>query len=356
MPQKTQYSFLNDSTYSATWKAVGLVILCIRFVQGWIFWAGGSRRLIYAPQKMDPHATVWMANKLQSSMPGALFGMGHVVSFLLQHFYFLYLGLVLVSLAELLSGLGLIFGFFTRLAGFITALISILMMVLFGWQGSTCVDEWTMAVSGVGIGLTLALAGGGIFSVDHWLLSRYPHLTRKKWFIVLASGPVSFHRLRILSSFFLLFTIIFTVGTYNYYRGAVFTPYHSGSVDPAQHHVALSDGTLQTNGTVIFTAYIDSGTPALPTNIIRVELQDMNGKIIEEWEGKQLRAIATQNIKNIYRYNQFYTGPYGLVAPVGSKAVITLIPTQPNLRLSSGNYLLQVFTINGHRWTLSLKL
>src|SRR3990167_11410807 len=113
------------------WRIAGLAVLPARFVQGWIFWGGGSRRFIYDPSKLDPHAHEWMANKFQSAMPGAILGFNHVISFILLHFDLLYASVIIFSLIELLSGLGLIFGCFSRLAGFTTMLISIVLMLAF---------------------------------------------------------------------------------------------------------------------------------------------------------------------------------------------------------------------------------
>jgi hypothetical protein len=93
------------------WQIIGWLSLSLRFVQGWIFWGGGSRRFIYDPQKLNPSAPEWMANKLQSAMPGALFDLTPVISFLLHHFVFLYIAIIAFSLLELLSGVGLIFDF-----------------------------------------------------------------------------------------------------------------------------------------------------------------------------------------------------------------------------------------------------
>lgn len=80
------------------WKIAGLAILPIRFVQGWIFWGGGSRRFIYDPSKLDPHAHQWMANKLQSAMPGAIMGVDRIISFPLLHFDLLYASILIFSL------------------------------------------------------------------------------------------------------------------------------------------------------------------------------------------------------------------------------------------------------------------
>ena len=37
-------------------RLAALGLLSIRFIQGFIYWGGGSRRFIYAPAKLDPHA------------------------------------------------------------------------------------------------------------------------------------------------------------------------------------------------------------------------------------------------------------------------------------------------------------
>jgi thiosulfate dehydrogenase (quinone) len=37
-------------------RIAALALLSIRFIQGFIYWGGGSRRFIYAPAKLDPNA------------------------------------------------------------------------------------------------------------------------------------------------------------------------------------------------------------------------------------------------------------------------------------------------------------
>ena len=108
-------------------------------------WRGGSRRFIYAPAKLDPNAADWMANKFQSAMPGALLGTDHIIAFLLHHFYLLYASLILFSAVELFTGLCLMAGFLTRAAALVSIGLSVVLMLMFGWQGATCIDEWTMA-------------------------------------------------------------------------------------------------------------------------------------------------------------------------------------------------------------------
>src|ERR1700692_762284 len=69
-----------------TWRISAISLMSVRVIQGFIYWGGGSRRFIYGPSKLNPHAAHWMANKFQTAMPGALLGMDHVISFMLNHF------------------------------------------------------------------------------------------------------------------------------------------------------------------------------------------------------------------------------------------------------------------------------
>ncbi|MCL9684883.1 TQO small subunit DoxD [Legionella maioricensis] len=348
----------NHKTHSSdllNWQILGWGILCIRFVQGWIFWGGGSRRFIYDPQKLDPYAPQWMANKLQSTMPGMLFDVGHLVSFLLQHFILLYIAIIVFSAVELLSGLGLIFGFFTRAAAMVTVLISVVLMILFGWQGATCLDEWTMAVSNLSMGLTLFLTGGSVYSLDSWMTQRYPGLLHKRWFLLLGSGPWTLRTIQRAALGCFIFTVLFTVGTYDYYRGSVFSPYHAGPVNPDVFHLSLSDGQLDAKGSVRFKMYVDGGPSVVPIYIMRIELLDTAQNIVESWAASQLRTLPQTAIHNVYAYNQVKVGMYGLVAPESAKAEIYL-PVSAENKLLSGSYQLQIYTVDGHRWDLALRL
>src|SRR5580698_9272886 len=164
------------------WRIAAIALLSIRIIQGFIYWGGGSRRFIYAPSKLDPSAPTWMANKFQTAMPGALFGTDHLISFLLTHFYLLYASVILFSAAELIVGAMLMTGLLTRVAALISMGFSVLLMAMFGWQGATCIDEWTMAACNLAMGASLLLAGSGSYSLDNVLLHRDPALGGKRWF------------------------------------------------------------------------------------------------------------------------------------------------------------------------------
>ena len=136
------------------WRVAAIALLSVRFIQGFIYWGGGSRRFIYDPEKLNPDAHTWMANKFQTAMPGALLGTDHLISFMLQHFYLLYAGVILFSAAELVVGAMLMAGALTRFAALVSMGLSVLLMLMFGWQGATCIDEWTMAACILAMGAT----------------------------------------------------------------------------------------------------------------------------------------------------------------------------------------------------------
>src|ERR1700688_1781464 len=237
------------------WRTAALAMLSTRIIQGFIYWGGGSRRFIYAPSKLDPNAPTWMANKFQTAMPGALFGTDHLISFMLHHFWLLYTGVILFSAAELIVGAMLMAGALTRVAALVSMGFSVLLMAMFGWQGATCIDEWTMAACNLAMGATLLLAGSGACSLDNVLVRRNPTLAATAWFRW-ASGsmplPQTDGGFRKLALAVLAFVVIFDVGTYNYYRGSVLTPFHGGPVSPTKHHLTLSQAELLPDGSVRF--------------------------------------------------------------------------------------------------------
>lgn len=333
------------------WRTAAIALLSVRFVQGWIYWGGGSRRFIYAPSKLDPTATTWMAHKFQSAMPGAVLGTGQMISFLLHHFWLLYPSVILFSAAELLAGLFLMAGLFTRASAVVSAGFAFVLMLMFGWQGATCIDEWTMAAANVAMGATLFLAGSGAYSLDNVLLRRKPHLARHGWFRWCAGSlplPLGEQGFKLLAFAILACVVAFDVGTYQYYRGSVVTAFHGGPVSPTKHHIALDRGVLSRNGAVTAHAYIDGGTPEAPTYIVAITLRDASGQVIETWNAAALSAIPRDAIRNDYAYRQIKRGSFGLVAPTAAMATIALPPALTTLTLSPGSYELS-FTTAGNR-------
>jgi thiosulfate dehydrogenase (quinone) len=320
----------------SSWELVAYAMLTVRFVQGFIYWGGGSRRFIYAPQKLDPHATSWMANKFQGSMPGAILGTGHIVDFLLHHFDLLYAGVIIFSAIELVFGLFLIFGFLTRLSALATIGLSTVLMLLFGWQGATCIDEWTMAACNFGMGIALLVAGSSAFSLDAVITKRHPTLATKPWFYWIASGPLPIKVFRPLAMILLAITAAFVMLTYNYYRGSILTPFHGDPTSSSIHHFSVSNATVSTDGSISFTLYLDGGTESDPAHVVGVRVLDSANKPEAVWGPDTLSKLPQSAIANEYAYNKFKPALLGLAAGMGARARITL-PAVPGETIEPGS-------------------
>jgi uncharacterized membrane protein YphA (DoxX/SURF4 family) len=338
-----------------SWRVAALALLPTRVIQGFIYWGGGSRRFIYAPSKLNPDAPTWMANKFQTAMPGALFGTDHVISFMLQHFYLLYAGVILFSGAELLVGAMLMAGFLTRCAALVSMGFSVLLMAMFGWQGATCIDEWTMAASNLAMGATLFLGGSGAYSLDNVMLHRKPALSTRSWFrwtsgsLPLPQTDVGF---RNLAFGVLSFVLVFNIATYSYYRGSVLTPFHSGPVSPTQHHLSLSAARLLPDGSVRFHVYLDAGTPEAPVHVTAADLLADDKQPIAHWDAGALSALPKTAFANDYAYNRFAPGPFGIRAPMGAAATVTLTP--PRAGSTAGAQFLRLTDVDGQSFSIAL--
>ena len=322
----------SQAAESTRWQQAAMALLVIRCMQGFVFWGGGSRRFIYDPEKLDPGAHTWMAMKFQSAMPGALLGTDRLIAFMLEHFWLLYPALIVFSAAELVAGMALLAGLFTRLAAAASMGFAVALMLMFGWQGGTCLDEWTMASCNLAMGAALLLAGGGAWSVDGALLKRNPGWANRPWFRWLGGVlplPLSEQRFRNFALVVIASTMAFNLGTYSYYRGSVVTPFHSGRVSPTTHHFTLRDAELLPDGAVRFEIYLDGGTADIPAHIMKAEIVAADGRVLSSWDSPALSRVPSEFIRNRFAYNRFVTGPYGLVAGMGAQAVITLPPAAP---------------------------
>ena len=341
---------------SDDWRSAAIAMLSVRVIQGFIYWGGGSRRFIYAPSKLDPAQPSWMANKLQAAMPGALFGSDQIVAFLLHHFWLLYGAIVIFSAAELIVGLALMIGLMTRLAALLSVGISIALMLLFGWQGGTCIDEWTMAACNVAMGASLMLAGSAAYSLDNAWLRRNPGLAERMWFRWGGGSlklPLTDAGFRKLALAVLALVLVFDLGFYNYYRGSVLTPYHKGPVGAGAHHFTLSDATLLSDGRVRFAVDLDGGTPAVPAHIMQVEVVGRDGGALATWDWRALSALAPAAIANAFAYNRFKPAPFGLEAGVGAKAVV-MLPPPANAKATRAGVEVRITDVDGKTFACNL--
>ena len=303
-------------------------LLSIRVIQGFIYWGGGSRRFIYAPSKLDPDAPTWMANKFQTAMPGALFGTDHLISFMLHHFWLLYAGVILFSAAELIVGAMLMAGALTRLAALVSMGFSVLLMAMFGWQGATCIDEWTMAACNLAMGATLLLAGSGAGSIDNVLLRRNPALAENTWFRWMAGSlplPLKDNRLpqpgarrarlraglrcrdlQLLSRL-----------------GAHAVPRRTGQPDQASSDAQRREtaaGRRRPLPRLSRCRHAGGARCMLSQPICWTPTSSRS----RTGTPPRCRHCQRRHFANDYAYNKFAPGPFGIRAPMGAAATVTL--------------------------------
>lgn len=338
---------------------LGMAALAIRLVQGFILWGGASRRLFYkwgivngasVPIKMDPSSPGYVANKLLHAAPGS--PLEPAIHWIAAHSLLLYVLVWVWTLAELFIGVGLIFGLLTRLWAFGSLLINISLMLIFGWMGSTCVDEWTMAAAGFAMGATLMVSGGGTWSLDHYLLQRWPQLGNNRWMRMISSGELpelaSKKGLRWVGVLGLI-SLAFTMGFYQYYRGAVISPL-GWRVNFNKRDLKLTHVTVDPNGRVQFHTYANQGPDTDWTFIVGARLVDTQGRVVELWKGSQLSKLPKSDLVNQFSQSwaaQVKTGPYGLRIKTGAIADVTLPATTLASDLKPGQYALQLQSVSG---------
>lgn len=168
---------------------------------GFVFLMGGWRRFINDPTNHDITSPGSLANKLVEAAPGS--PIEWVIHWVLNHPFITEWSIYLMSTAEVLVGVALILGLFTRVAATGSALLNVALMLIFGWMGYECLDEWTMAALGFAISVSVMIYGAGLYSLDS--------LLKRDDFVQLFTRNVSIA--------LTLASVIFTVGFYNYYFG-----------------------------------------------------------------------------------------------------------------------------------------
>jgi thiosulfate dehydrogenase (quinone) len=348
------------SPLAASLSLAALVLLGTRFVQGFIFWGGASRRLIYDYHdvagvdhavKLDFDVPGYVAAKLTHALPGALW-IQAPIEWTLSHHDLIVTSVWLWTLAELAVGLGLMFGLATRLAAFTSIWLNVSLMLIFGWMGSTCLDEWTMAVSGVAMSSAVFLAGSGAYSLDKLIFPPTQVGERRPWTPWIFSGPLPEKSLRKLALWLGVGCVAFTVISYHVLFGAVISPLHSRT-NFHRHHIALTAPSIASDGGVTFDAYVDAGPDTGAAYIIAARLLDGSGQTLAQWDGAALAALPDAAIRNGYPYawaSRFKTESLGFSGQTGARATITLPSPGPLPPTESKARILLLEAIDGAAW------
>src|ERR1700680_1039640 len=116
--------------------------------------------------------------------------------------------------------------------------------------------------------------------------------------------PLKDNAFRNLALAVLCFVLVFDIGTYNYYRGSVVTPFHGGPVSPTKHHLTLSQAELLPDGGVRFHVYLDAGTPEAPAHVVAAALLNSEKHPVADWNAAQLSKLPQTDFANDYDYNK----------------------------------------------------
>jgi thiosulfate dehydrogenase [quinone] large subunit len=335
-----------------------LILLGTRFVQGFIFWGGATRRLVYDfhdvagvdhAVKLDFGLPGFVAAKLTHALPGALWVQAPI-EWTLRHPDLIVASVWMWTLAELAAGLGLMLGLATRASALGSIWLNVVLMVIFGWMGSTCLDEWTMAVSGVAMSSAVFLAGGGAYSLDARYLSGF---TRDRaWAPWVLSGELPAELLRKLALWLGIACAAFTVLTYQILFGAVVSPLHS-RVNFHRHDIAISGLSTGADGSTTFDAYVDAGPDTGAAYIIGAKLLDGSGETLAQWDGPALAKLPADAISNAYPYawaSKFKTEQIGFGGQTGARARIALPAPAASRSTDSKGRVLLLEAIDGTVW------
>ena len=248
-------------------------------------------------------------------------------------------------------------GLATRASAVASFGLNVTLMLIFGWMGSTCLDEWTMAVSGVAMSSAVFLAGGGAWSLDE----RY--ITPTGLGAARAVAQLDLQRsaaedvLPKLALWLGGVCIAFTLLTYHVLFGAIVTPLHS-RVNFHKHDIALTHAQLAPDGGVTFDAYVDAGPDTGAAYIVAAKLIDAAGAVVAQWDGAALAKLPEGAIRNAYPYawaSKFKPEP-GFSGQTGARAVITLPPPAGTKLTPGPSYTLILEAIDGAKWQTTVTI
>lgn len=338
----------------AIWQLLAAAAFSTRLVLGWVYWGGASRRFIYAPAKLDPSSPAYLANKLVHAAPGAAFGAGHVMHWLMTMPTLLHVAVIFFSLVELAVGVGLIFGFATRILSVASIGLSITLMIIFGWMGTTCQDEWTMAACSFAMSCLTLVTGSGPWSVDN-LIQRSGCLSKMPWLCWFASGPLPLSGaafVRLTKALGIL-SIVFTVFFYGYNFDALYSPL-TKRVDPTHPAIALSNPVVSADA-VSINGYVDAGPDTQGLYVMKAQL-GVPGQAtpIFSYNAAELSQKGFVKIKNTYApWSSCKAIAYGLRCQLGSKSVLSF-PLPAQHAALTGHEVLTLTDVEGKTFSIQV--
>lgn len=323
---------------------MGDILFPLRLVVGWTYFSAFWRRLVLE-NKLIPDAPGYIGEKFNHFLPNAIV-IKPIIEFFVSQPVLLWWQLAVFTAVEAVVGLALMAGFVTRLAGIATSLLAFGILLGAGWLGTTCLDEWQIGVLGVTAGLVCAMAGGGRYSADYFLLRRFPRFTDTFWGrmlfgVALRNGRL-FSRLALAGG---LTVFALTLATNQVFHGGVWGTLHNKSVRPK---VEITDARVD-SGALRFSLQRVEGADVYGSFMVGARLLDGKGQEWAVWSPEALSKTPKADIANRY-VAKIKPGPHGLILPLGAKAAVTLHHEALGL-LANGSYTLELLDVSGAKWS-----
>lgn len=333
---------MKNIRYDQPSSSAGLFTLSIRLVIGWTYFSAFWRRLILE-NKLDPEGAGYIGEKFNHFLPNAL-GIKPIIEYLVTHPDHLHSAMVTFTIVEAVVGMFVMLGLFTRLMGIGVLGLAMGILLGSGWLGTTCLDEWQIGILGVAGGFTLFLTGSGAYSVDNLLIRKRSKLTKAKWFVWLASGPLPLPKPQRFVLVASLSIFALTLFTNQYFHGGVWGTLHNKSIRPK---VELADVQL-TGNRLQFQVYRTEGADVYGSFLIGIHVLNERGEKVFALDGKDLAAFPEKDINNHY-VAKVKRGSHSMLIPLGAKAALTVDLADLHLPMDQ-RYTLKLIDISGITW------
>ena len=217
------------------------------------------------------------------------------------------------TILELLVGLGITFGLFSRLAAIGITLLSLSMLLSAGWLGATCLDEWQIGCFGVGGGLMLAMTGVGWHSFDRLIGERAGWWTSKPMAWITSGRVMGVRAGRGVAVALAAFTVFVMLGTNQAFVGGLWGPLSNPSAKPA---VKISNVSA-TGTTLNVTVYRVNGPDTYGAFVTELKGLDAHGTVVVDLTDSNLAdAMRSATFHNKY-VMLAKAGLDGLIVPAG---------------------------------------
>jgi thiosulfate dehydrogenase [quinone] large subunit len=90
-------------------------------------------------------------------------------------------------------------------------------------------------------------------------------------------------------------------------------------------------------------------------HVVAADLLDADKQPIAHWDAAQLSALPKTAFANDYAYNKFAAGPFGIRAPMGAAATVTLPPPHATSDATGGARFLRLTDVDGRSFSVALE-